>query len=320
MNQIIEIVLPVFCLIGIGYAIARFRILNGASGDGLADYVFKIAVPVLLMRSIATADFSGQNSFGDILSFWAVYFSGVFVVWVAAWLWISKVFSRGARAASIAGVAAGFSNLVLLGIPLMEQAYGRDGLQVLFILIAVHLPIMMTVSTFLMELAVRADGVDKTALNAGVVFKNLLLNFAKNPIIIGILVGIALRFSGIGIAGVPDQVVGLIAKTTGPLALISLGMGLIKYGVKGNIVAAVGLTALSLIVLPLTVFIAGTYIFQLPSLWLKVAVLAAASPTGVNAYLFATYFKVAEGLASSSIVLTMLGSILTLPLWLTLLG
>ncbi len=320
MNQIIEIVLPVFCLIGIGYAIARFGILNSASGDGLADYVFKIAVPVLLMRSIATADFSNQSSFGGILSFWVVYFSGVFIVWVAAWLWISKVFSRGARAASIAGVAAGFSNLVLLGIPLIEQAYGREGLQILFILVAVHLPIMMTASTFLMELAVRADGVDKTTLNVGIIFKKLLLNFSKNPIIIGILTGIAIRFSGIGITGVSDQVVGLISKTTGPLALISLGMGLIKYGVKGNIVAAVGLTVLSLIALPMIVFIAGTYVFQMPPLWLKVAVLAAASPTGVNAYLFATYFKVAEGLASSSIVLTMLGSILTLPLWLIFLG
>ncbi len=320
MNQIVEIVLPVFCLIGIGYGIARFQILSSASGDGLADYVFKIAVPVLLMRSIASADFSDQNGFGDIVSFWAVYFSGVFLVWVAAWLWISKVFSRGARAASIAGVAAGFSNLVLLGIPLMEQAYGREGLQVLFILIGVHLPIMMTVSTFLMELAVRSDGVDTTPLKAGAVFKKLLLNFAANPIIIGIFAGLALRFSGVTITGVPDQVMGLIAKTTGPLALISLGMGLIKYGVKGNIFAAVGLTILSLAVMPMSVYIVGKTFFNLPPLWLKVAVLAAASPTGVNAYLFATYFKVAEGLASSSIVLTMLGSILTLPIWLTLLG
>ena len=320
MTQIVEIVLPVFCLIGIGYAIARFDFLSAASGDGLADYVFKIAVPILLMRSIATAEFSEQNGLSDIFSFWAAYFTGVFVVWVAAWLWISKVFGRGARAASIAGVAAGFSNLVLLGIPLIEQAYGRDGLQVLFILVAVHLPIMMTVSTFLMEFSTRADGVENSALNAVGVFKKLLLNFAANPIIIGIVAGLALRFSGVGISGIPEQVTGLIAKTTGPLALISLGMGLIKYGVRGNILAAVGLSGLSLIVMPLAVYLVGAMVFDVPPLWFKVAVLAAASPTGVNAYLFATYFKVAEGLSSSSIVLTMLGSILTLPIWLTILG
>ena len=320
MTQIVEIVLPVFCLIGIGYGIARFGFLSTASGDGLADYVFKIAVPVLLMRSIAMADFSDQSGFSDIVLFWATYFTGVFAVWLAAWLWISKVFGRGARAASIAGVAAGFSNLVLLGIPLIEQAYGRDGLQILFVLVAVHLPIMMTVSTFLMEISARADGVDQSALNVKGILKKLLLNFVANPIIIGIFAGIALRFTGIGISGIPEQVTGLIAKTTGPLALISLGMGLIKYGVRGNILAAVGLTGLSLIVMPLSVYIVGTLVFQIPPLWLKVAVLAAASPTGVNAYLFATYFKVAEGLASSSIVLTMLGSILTLPIWLTILG
>ena len=320
MNQIIEIVLPVFCLIGIGYSIARFKFLSAASGDGLADFVFKIAVPVLLMGSIANADYSDQQGFGDIASFWTIYFLGVFVVWAAAWFWISKVFSRGARASSIAGVAAGFSNLVLLGIPLIDQAYGREGLQILFLLVSIHLPIMMSVSTFLMEFATRMDGVDNTAINAVGIGKKLAYNLAVNPIIIGIVAGLVLRSSGVGISGIPDQVVGLIAKTTGPLALIALGMGLIKYGVRGNILAAVGLAVLSLVAMPLAVYLTGTFVLDVPPLWLKVAVLAAACPTGVNAYLFATYFKVAEGLASSSIVLAMCGSILTLPLWLSVLS
>lgn len=307
-------------LIGLGYLIARLGILGERAGDGIADFVFKIAVPILLALSLARSDFSGDGNGVLIIRFWVVYFTGVLVVWLLAWVLIRKVFGRDTRAASIAGVAAAFSNLVLLGIPLIERALGQDGLAILFVLIAIHLPIMMTISTFLMEIAVRADGLEKSELKAGQVARNLAGNLAKNPIIIGIFVGLLWRFSGLGLADVADNVLQPIARTTGPLALLSLGMGLIKYGIKGNVVPATGLTLLSLMAFPALVYGLGTTLIELPPLWLKVAVLAAASPTGVNAYLIATYFKVAEGLATNTIVLALLGSVASLSFWLIVMG
>jgi len=205
----------------------------------------------------------------------------------------------------------------LLGIPLVELAYGTEGLQILFFLVALHLPIMMTISTFLMEHAVRADGVEQSPINFLAIGKTLLKNLLLNPIIIGIIVGVIWRFSGFGVGGLSGQVMDLLARTTGPLALFSLGMGLIKYGIKGNLVPAFGLAALSLIAMPGLVYFVGTQVLPLPPLWLKVGVLAASCPTGVNAYLFAKYFKIAQGLATNSIVLSLLGSIVTIPFWLS---
>ena len=124
--------------------------------------------------------------------------------------------------------------------------------------------------------------------------------------------------TGLGITGITKQVTDLLAGTTGPLALISLGMGLIKYGIRGNLAPAVLLSLLSLVALPGVVWLAGSQVFQLPPIWLAVAVLGAACPTGVNAYLFAIHFKTGEGLATNSIILSTTGSILTLPFWLSL--
>ena len=314
MESIINIVLPVFCLIGLGYLAARLGYLSQSTGDAIADFVFKVAVPLLLMRSIATAEFGAVNPWLFVL----VYFCGIGAAWLAAAMLITKVFKRGRRASVIAGVAAAFSNLVLLGIPLVERAYGLAGLQILLFLIAVHLPVMMAISTFLLEYAARADGAEDTPFDPASVLKALLKNLFGNPIIIGIVVGIFWRFTGIGIGGIAGDVINLIAQTTGPLALFSLGMGLIKYGIKGNLAPAVALASLSLIVQPAVVLLVGTVVFQLPDLWLKVALLAASCPTGVNAYLFATYFKTAEGLATNTIVLALLGSVITLPFWLSM--
>ena len=314
MEAIFNIVLPAFLLIGLGYLVARLNYLSTSIGDALADFVFKIAVPVLLMKSIATAEFGGANPWIFVL----VYFLAIAVAWVSAVVIIRGIFKRGSRAAVIAGVAAGFSNLVLLGIPLVERAYGQAGLQILLFLIAFHLPVMMAVSTFLMEYAVRSDGVETQAIQPMTIARNLAKNLLANPIILGIFAGIVWRVSGLGIGEIPAQVMDLLARTTGPLALVSLGMGLIKYGIRGNLFAAVSLAALSLLVMPAAVWVVATYLFPLPALWLKVALLAAACPTGVNAYLFANFFKIAEGLASSTIVIALIGSLITIPLWLAL--
>ena len=314
MEAIFNIVLPAFLLTGLGYLVARLNYLSTAIGDALADFVFKIAVPVLLIKSIATAEFGGANPWIFVL----VYFIAIALAWIGAVIIIRGVFRRGSRAAVIAGVAAGFSNLVLLGIPLVERAYGQPGLQILLFLIAFHLPTMMVVSTFLMEYAVRADGVQTQAMQPMTIARNLARNLLVNPIILGIFAGIAWRLSGIGIGAIPAQVMDLLARTTGPLALVSLGMGLIKYGIKGNLFAAASLAALSLLLMPAVVLVVAKYLLPLPQLWLKVALLAAACPTGVNAYLFANFFKIAEGLASSTIVIALLGSLITIPLWLAL--
>ncbi|MEL7274097.1 MAG: AEC family transporter [Pseudomonadota bacterium] len=314
MGSIINIIAPVFVLIALGYVTARFKFLPDAAGDGLAQFVVKLAVPVLLMRSIATAQLGDVNPWGFLLA----YGITVLVAWAMAGAVIVSVFKRGWRASVIAGVAASFSNLVLLGIPLIERAFGEPGLQILFFLISFHLPFMMTLSTFLMEHAVRADGVEQTPLRPLSIAKTLARNLAVNPIIIGIAAGLLWRFSGLPYGGLPGDVIDALARTTGPLALFSLGMGLIKYGIKGNLAPAFALAALSLIVMPGTIYGLGTTVLDLPVLWLQVAVLAAACPTGMNAYLFATYFNIAQGLATNTIVIATLGSIITLPLWLSL--
>ena len=316
MEDILHIVLPAFLLIGLGYLFARVGYLGESVGDALADFVFKVAVPVLLMKSIATAEFSGANPWTFVL----VYFLSIGAVWVLAILIIRLIFKRGSRAAVIAGVAAGFSNLVLLGIPLVERAYGQEGLQILLFLISVHLPGMMAISTFLMEHAVRSDGIEKGKIQLTTIARNLGRNLMVNPIVIGIFAGLLWRLTGIGIGGIAAQVMDLLAKTTGPLALVSLGMSLIKFGIRGNLFAAVSLAALSLLAMPAVVYVLATTLFALPPLWFKVALLGASCPTGVNAYLIANYFKNAEGLASSTIVLALLGSLVTIPLWLSLAG
>jgi predicted permease len=310
--DILDIVLPVFVLIGLGYGTAIARILSLDAGDALAKFVHTIAVPILLARTMATAEFSDASPW----LLWLSYFCGVGLVWTCAALVTIHLFQRGRRAAVIAGVSAGYSNLVLLGIPLVLQAYGEAGMLILFLLIAVHLPVMMAASTFLMEFGLRRDGIEASPVRFAAIGRTLARNLATNPIIIGLLTGLVWRFTGLPFTGLIDIVSGKLGQVAGPLALFALGMSLNKYGIKGNLGPAMVLSALSLVALPVAVYGFGALVFGLPPLWLKVAVLAAALPSGVNAYLFASHFKIAEGLASNTIVIATTGAIVSVPLWL----
>jgi predicted permease len=153
-DQILTIVLPVFALIGIGYAAARIGLLDARIGDALGQFVFVIAIPVLIFRTLATSSLDGVSPWG----FWIAYFTGVAITWALGTLVVRRGFGRDARAGVIGGISAGFANTVLVGIPLITSIYGEAGLVPLFVLISIHLPVMTVVCSVVMERAAVVDG------------------------------------------------------------------------------------------------------------------------------------------------------------------
>src|SRR5579872_3496384 len=120
MDQVVSIVLPVFGVIAIGYAIAWSGLLKDEAGDALADFVFVIAVPTLIFRTIATADFSA----GQPWRLWLPFYTAFFLAWIAGTLLIRFGFGRDHRAGVVAGLAASYGNTVLIGLPLTLAAFG----------------------------------------------------------------------------------------------------------------------------------------------------------------------------------------------------
>src|SRR3954463_12960566 len=122
-------VLPVFLLILAGWLIVALGYLESRAGDALSDFVFKLAVPVLLFRTIAEADFHGAFP----LRLWIAYFSGVAVVWALAYVMANKIMKTDHRTATVAGISSAFANTVFIGLPLVDRTVGPEGLVALSI-------------------------------------------------------------------------------------------------------------------------------------------------------------------------------------------
>ena len=108
-----------------------------------------------------------------------------------------------------------------------------------------------------------------------------------------------------------------IADVAATLALFGMGMTLRNYGIRGHIQAGLLLSALKLLVMPAMVLLVARYVVPMPPVWAKVAVVAAACPTGINAYVVAARFRTGEALASNAITISTGLAVLSTTLWLT---
>jgi predicted permease len=313
MNQIVAIVLPVFGLIALGYAAAWSGILRRETGEALSDFVFIIAIPVLVFRTLATAVFGGDSPWG----LWVAYFSVFAVMWVIGTGTIRRAFGRDARAGVVAGISTAYGNTVLVGIPLALAAYGNDGAVAMALIIAIHLPVMMTSSAILIVRAERRDGVVHAEPGTRAIIRGLGLNLARNPLIIALVLGALWHVLGVPLDGFPRTMVDRIADVAATLALIGMGMTLRNYGIRGNIQAGLVLAALKLLLMPALVLLAARYVVPVPPVWAKVAVIAAACPTGVNAFVVAARFRTGEALASNAITISTALAVVSMTLWLT---
>lgn len=311
MDQILAIVIPVFGLIGLGYLAAWTKLLGPAVGDALSEFVFMVAIPVLVFRIMANADLAGISAW----RLWLAFFAAFAIAWWAGTFLMRRFFGRDARGGLVGGLAAGYGNTTLIGLPLAITAFGHEGSVPMALIIGVQLPVMMTVIAFLMVSAERQDGITPAQSDSGALLRSIGENLVTNPIIIGLFLGTLWRLSGIPFTGMIPDVAGRIADVASTVALFALGMGLRKYGLRGHVSAALALSAVKLMAMPALV-LAFAKLTGLPDLPTKVTVLAAACPTGVTPFLVANRFKTGEGLASNMITLSTLLGVVSVTFWL----
>jgi malonate transporter and related proteins len=314
MHDIALNVIPVFLLILIGWALVRSRFLKASVGVDLGEFVFKVAVPVLIFHTITNANFQGASPF----RLWIAYFAGVTVTWAVGQVIATRIFGRDSRIGVLAGVSSAFANNVFIGLPLVSHIIGNEGLVPLSILLAVHLPLMMVIGTVLMEHAdAKENGSQTRSIIA--VLRQVGHNLITNPLVIGVAAGLCVQLTGLPIPTPIETVLSQIATMAGPAALISLGMALTQYRITGNLGITAVTSALKLFLLPSTVW-GACLALGLSSEWTKALVLTSSVPTGVNAWLIANRFGVGHALAASTITITTILGVFSVTFWAWFLG
>jgi predicted permease len=305
VQALIEVILPVFLVIGFGYLAVWRGWFSQAGVDGLMTFTQKFAVPCLLFAAISRLDLGQYFEWRLLVSFYAGALSG----FVLGLLGGRFLFGRSWEDAVAIGFCGLFSNSVLLGVPITERAYGAGALSANFAIIAMHSPFCYGIGITVME-TVRARGQAGT-----MVVGKVLRAMFSNTLIMGIAAGFAVNLSGLPLPGPFNDAIDLMVRAAIPAALFGLGGVLVQYRPEGDMRAILYVCAVSLVAHPLVTFGLGRAL-SLPVEGLRSAVVTAAMAPGVNAYIFANMYGHARRVAASSVLIGTALTLVTAWLWL----
>lgn len=301
MGIVFAIVAPVFGIIALGYLSGRFGLLGDNASRGISDFAFKLAIPALLFRTVANADFSGS---GPIVV-WVTFFGAAAITWLLASLLVRSILARPADDAPSISMVATFGNTAMLGLPLSLSTFGPEAAVPAALILSLHAPLLWLAGT--VQVATTGSESDKSFADIG---RQMLRELGGNPIILGIFGGMIWAASGFAIPSVLSRMLDLLAAASVPSALIALGLSLVKFQIKGQTWTLASVIALKLIAMPLMAYLIGSQFFSLAPMTLGVIVIMAAMPTGANAFLFALRYERAVNSASGAIALgTVLGAL-----------
>ena len=315
MSAIIDIIVPVFGTVAVGWGLGRW-LLTADGLRGLTQVAFYSMFPALLFRSMAKVRFEALEL--DIV----VVFFGTGLLLYFLLLPLGRALGLRLGYQTVFALSGTFSNGVGIGIPFITYAFGEAGLVPLLMIISVNSLVMLTLSSFLLEIGSGSgSGGGRLLAKLG----GAALMMMKHPVIPSIFAGLAWAeltawIPGLAIPVVIDRVLQALALAAPPCGLIMAGASLAHVGIKEHWQPAAVAAAMKLAVMPLLVWLAGRYLFTLDPLWLTVATLNAAMPAGANVYLVAQLYRTGVGLATNAVVISTAVSIFTLSATLLLLG
>lgn len=308
MIDILTIIAPVFLIMLLGYGLGKTRLFPENAPDTLIAFVWNVAIPALMFRAMAT---KALPDAGEML-FVAGYYGSLYAVFATAYFAGRFLFKFTVAESGVFSLATCFANGAFLGIPVVEGAYGPEGVRLFLLLLGFHGLTLIPITTLVVE-GGQNDGDGPGA------WTRTFASIRQNPIIIALGLGITWSALGLPFPLWLDRVLALPAASASPVGLFAVGLALTGVSVAGNQSHALAAVGLKLVFLPAMVFVVTRYVFAMPDFWVAVATLFACLPTGMVAYSFANMYGVGARRAATTVLVSTAVSVVTITLVLLLL-
>ena len=309
MSALLDVIIPVFLIIGFGYCAVWTKLFSEETIDGLMKFTQNFAIPVLLFDAIAKVDLFNVFDLSLFLSFYLGATAGFLIGFLGS----RYLFGRPIEDAVAIGFCCLFSNTVMLGLPITERAYGTDALQHNFAIVSIHAPFCYFLGITVMELVKSSEKSIKK--NIFVILKAMF----SNALVVGIVLGFIVNILGLSIADTIQASIDMITAVALPAALFGMGGILYQYRPEGDAGPILMVCVVSLILHPIVVWLTGTK-FNLNDAQMRSAVITAAMAPGINTYVFANMYERARRVASTGVLLSTILSIGTVWFWLNILS
>jgi len=298
---------PLAVLVGLGMLARRLGVLEEGDERVLNTYVYRFALPALFFVNLATTTLTaelGRFMLAGLLSVGSA---------VAILGGLTRAFGLPADLRRLTGLTVAFGSLAFFGIPFVEFALRTAEARGLAALGAA------TISPFGVGFALATlEAHGKETVTRWTRATTAAKRLARNQLLIAIALGFAFSLGGISLPEPLMRALSLLAGSTAPVAVFSLGAHLWGKGLAG-LRWTLPLSGVRLAVLPAITFLVA-WLLGLSCLERTVLVLLNASPVAVNMVVLSHRYGFRTREVGSLALLTSAGAIVTMALWLLATG
>lgn len=312
MLSTLNVVLPIFALIFVGWLARKLKILGENALTELNRFVVYLALPALLFDIIASAKWIDLAQPAFIFSFSA----GMMVVFFLT-IFIQLRRTRHLADAAIDALNAGYANTGFIGFPLVAVFLGHDALAPTLIATILTVSVLFGIGIIIIETGLQGE------TRRRIIFARVAKSLVKNPLLVSPVVAICIPVSGWTLPGPVDVFLKLLGGAASPCALIALGLFLAGQPARrtsNENMTVTLLVVLKLLIQPALTWWIATRLFHLSPLLVHTAVLLAALPTGTGPFMLAEFYRREATTTSKCVLISTVVSMFTLSVYLYIIG
>ena len=299
MADVLNLTIPMFSLIGIGYLLRRIQFMSEQDGTVLSKFAFYILLPPLMFTSILSGDASKSLNINFIFSYEIITITIFVLTYLLGVLIKLKTMEK-----AIFGLNAAYPNYGYIGVPLCILAFGAEAAIPLALILLADTFVLLTTLIFYKLTETR-----KTSLRE--LSKEIIQRFIYNPLMMSVFVAFIFSTVDIKIVTAIDRTLSIVAASATAVALIALGVSLNVTSIKNQKSVLFFITVIKLIVHPVLIFIVFQFQTGIDTMWVKTAIVCASLPVAANVFVLANYYKNFEKESAAAITITTIFSSIT---------
>ncbi|SME99190.1 hypothetical protein SAMN02744102_00789 [Paenibacillus barengoltzii] len=291
---VLDVVLPIFILIGLGALMQRAFKLDLYT---LAKINFYFVTPAVVFVSMYESEMSAEL-LGSVTAFYILY--------VLLLYGVSRLVSW--RLKFKPGMRAAFTNSLILdnsgnyGLPINQLAFKGDPLAT---------SVQALVMTFQSLVTFTYGVMSVQRAKSGGTLKAALIGFLKMPVPYALVLGMALHLLQWPIPYFVSKPLGYIADSMVAIALLTLGAQIVKYPLRLDRIDVYVSVVLRLLIGPAIGFIL-VWVLNLKGIPAQALLIASGMPTGVNSTILAEEYDNEPDFASQTVLISTLLNIITI--------
>lgn len=291
----VDVILPIFAILGAGYIGKRIGIITPPIVDILNKVAFYGALPALVFYSIYSRSFEEIYSPTLLIGFYIIIFSTLAIASIS----FRNLGDNASKSTSL--IQSYHGNLGYMGLPIVTLAFGEIAGAKASFLLGFGSPIQISLTMILLVYLnqVKAQ------------FWDQLKQIFLNPVLVALLVGVAFSFLAISLPSTFQKVISYLGDTALPLALLGVGASIEVEGYRERLRSISSVAVLKIVMMPIMAL--GLFsLLRIDFLTLRTGVLMLGMPTAISTYIYSSELGGDGKLASLNVSFTTLLSLITI--------